>query len=704
MSVCFGEYLNIELKKICHKFADHAPEEAEEPYRMGIKLKNGDGMERNLREAFHKFKEASRIGHIEATRELAECYLYGRGCERDIKMAAELGNPNAALELGMKSEIEWKESECVRYLWMASDLGKEEATIRLAEIYQNGNRVNRDEEESKKMFRIGMEGVVYQQAKGFECGIHQSAKILFIKGANIDRNGELTMPWDKHKGLIRSIVILGGTGVIRESVFQGLVELERVSIPSSVNAIRSNLFVDCTKLDQIEVSESNPKYTTVDGVLFTKDKTVLVACPSSKSGKYKVPMGVVEIGEKAFFGCTLLENVTLPCSVRRVGASAFEKCSGLDLVKINGELEVVMQRAFYNCRNLSAISFDRIEQIREDAFKNTSIRREFYLEGLNLDDAEEVAGFVERTAIDDQERIMLWREISRNCLEGTISSTWETDGEIEWRFDENKGRLIIKGKGPLVTYADGNKSCRMRKYNCWTKDECSPWSKKYREEIRSVVVCYGVSEIGHDAFVNCTSLRSVIIPEGVISIGNCAFRGCKVLSKIFIPESVKSICVNPFIECEQLRSITIASGNQHYVVVNNVLFDKGITCLKSYTAYTSSAYEVPNTVTSIDGVAFNGCTGLASIIIPDSVKNIGGYAFEACSSLSSITIPRSVTSIGKCAFLSCSGLTSVSIPSSVTSIGEYAFHNCSKLKTVFVPKGLKYPSNAFPEGAATKLY
>ena len=42
--------------------------------------------------------------------------------------------------------------------------------------------------------------------------------------------------------------------------------------------------------------------------MFDKDKTVLIAYPQSKSGSYKVPSGVVEIGERAFFGCTLLED------------------------------------------------------------------------------------------------------------------------------------------------------------------------------------------------------------------------------------------------------------------------------------------------------------------------------------------------------------------------------------------------------------
>lgn len=65
--------------------------------------------------------------------------------------------------------------------------------------------------------------------------------------------------------------------------------------------------------------------------------------------------------------------------------------------------------------------------------------------------------------------------------------------------------------------------------------------------------------------------------------------------------------------------------------------------------YNSAKYSV----TKIEDLAFNGCTGLTSITIPNSVTSIGDYAFDGCTGLTSINIPDAVTSIGNSAFYDC---------------------------------------------------
>ena len=218
-----------------------------------------------------------------------------------------------------------------------------------------------------------------------------------------------------------------------------------------------------------------------------------------------------------------------------------------------------------------------------------------------------------------------------------------------------------------------------------------------------------------------------IIPEEyegikVTSIENGAFYYCSSLTSITILDSVTSIGDYAFIGCSGLTSITVSDNNKYYKSIDGVLFDKDVQKIIAYPCGKSSNYyTIPDSVTSIGGIAFRDCSSLESITIPDSVTYIGSYAFYGCSSLTSILIPNAVTSIGDYAFFYCTSLTSITvsdnnmyyksidgvlfdknvqkiiaypcgkssnyytIPDSVTSIGSYAFYGCYSLTSFTIP-------------------
>ena len=63
---------------------------------------------------------------------------------------------------------------------------------------------------------------------------------------------------------------------------------------------------------EIQVSPENPTISVIDGVVFNKDGTRLIACPCNKVGAYEIPEGVLEIGANAFENCNDLTVVTIP--------------------------------------------------------------------------------------------------------------------------------------------------------------------------------------------------------------------------------------------------------------------------------------------------------------------------------------------------------------------------------------------------------
>ena len=215
---------------------------------------------------------------------------------------------------------------------------------------------------------------------------------------------------------------------------------------------------------------------------------------------------------------------------------------------------------------------------------------------------------------------------------------------LTWMLD-SKGVLTISGRGGMRDYGASD----------------APWYDS-RSRVKSAVIAEGVTSIGDSAFCNCTSLTSVTIPNSVTSIGDGAFASCT-----------------------SLTGIRVTEGNSHYSSdASGVLFNKDKTTLVQCPG-AFAAYTIPDSVTSIGGSAFRGCSSLTSVTIPDSVTSFGSDAFQGCTSLTSVTIPDSVTSIGGWAFYYCTSLTSVTIPDGVTSIGGWAFYNCTSLTSVTIP-------------------
>ena len=88
---------------------------------------------------------------------------------------------------------------------------------------------------------------------------------------------------------------------------------------------------------------------------------------------------------------------------------------------------------------------------------------------------------------------------------------------------------------------------------------------------------------------------------------------------------------------------------------------------------------IPNTVSTIDTAAFQGCTSLDSVIFNATNGSVPNQCFNGCTALSSVTLNDTVTQIGFYAFADCPNLTYIEIPRSVTSIANSSFMNDSDL-------------------------
>ena len=168
---------------------------------------------------------------------------------------------------------------------------------------------------------------------------------------------------------LTSITIPSSVTSIENSAFWGCKNLTSVIIPANVTAIGSGVFSDCSSLTSITVDIRNNAYSSVEGVLFNKNKTVLIQYPAGKQVKnYTIPASVTSIERAAFYGCISLTSVTIPSSVTSIGTLAFLGCTSLTSLTIPLSVTSIGWNAFYECPLPSAVREDILNRFGEQTF------------------------------------------------------------------------------------------------------------------------------------------------------------------------------------------------------------------------------------------------------------------------------------------------------------------------------------------------
>ena len=184
----------------------------------------------------------------------------------------------------------------------------------------------------------------------------------------------------------------------------------------------------------------------------------------------------------------------------------------------------------------------------------------------------------------------------------------------------------------------------------------------------------GLQSLSIGAFEE-SSVTSLELPDGLKEIGSDAFSQCRQLKSIFIPATVSKMGSDSgmaeFWLCYNLETIIVNENNKFYTAVDNVLFNREMTKIIRYPAAKPDvAYEIPNTVTTINQNCFEACSNLMAVNIPASVNEMGYGVFQQCDNLITVTISDGVTVIGEDAFRSCKRLAHIHIPASVRQIGR----------------------------------
>ena len=483
---------------------------------------------------------------------------------------------------------------------------------------------------------------------------------------------------------LTSLTIGNSVTSIDNKAFQSCTGLTSVEIPNSVTSIGSQAFYGCSGLEKVIVEDiaawcnisfgdyySNPLFYA--NHLYSDENTEIT--------DLVIPNSVASIGNSVFYACSGLTSLTIGNSVTSIGENAFAGCSGLTSMLVsngntkydsrgncNAIIETASNTIILGCKN--TVIPNSVTSIGDRAFVGCS-----GLTSIEIPNSVTSIGASAFASCRSLTSVVIPNSVTSignqaffysGLTSVQIGNSVTSIGELAFSECSRLNKVIVEDIAAWcnISFANDRANPLYYAHHLYSDENT---------EITDLVIPNSVTSISNKAFSYCSGLTSVEIPNSVTSIGNNTFENCSGLEKVIVRD-LAAWC-------------NISFGNSVGQVYANPLYYAHHLYSDENTEITDLV--IPNSVTSIGGCAFAGCSGLTSVEIPNSVTSIGDGAFYLCSGLTSVEIGYSVTSIGVNAFSGCSSLTSVVIPNSVTSIGSSAFSGCTGLTSMVIPNSVK---------------
>ncbi len=429
---------------------------------------------------------------------------------------------------------------------------------------------------------------------------------------------------------------LFAVSAVGDYAFLGATSLTSVSLPATISQIGATPFANSTKLTAINVADGNKDFCSVDGVLFDKECTTLIACPGAKSGDYSVPATVDSICSSAFYGCSTITAISLPSSVRKFGVNVFRGCSKLTSLEIPEGVSNVPANTFYGCRLLKNITLPcTLESIAHHAFYYCQSLANIQLpEGLISIDYN---AFEECVSLDNVKLPNTLTDLGsmafHNCTslsDITIPASVSVIGESPFSGCTRMTTIDVDASNTDYCSIDGVL------FDIDAKNLiCCP-SGKSGDYVMPSTVCV----LGASAFFYCRKLTSVRMSLSIDTIGTSAFNGCKGLTSIEIPGNVKSIGKYAFSNCTNLTSMICHASIPPETFSNSYLSStyakplyvpsRRVDTYKSASVWRSFKQILPieEGMTVVPSTAYSGALACIDIAMKVAEIDVKSYTFD----------------------------------------------------------------------------
>lgn len=374
---------------------------------------------------------------------------------------------------------------------------------------------------------------------------------------------------------LRSITIPSALTTIYHSVFKGCTSLTSIFIPASVRIFDTTSLSGCTSLMRIDVDANNPYYTSVDGIVMTKDKTSIHTYPAGRSGVYTLPTYITKIYSSAFSGCSKLTGIVLHSNVTEIGSNAFEYCTGLVSVEIPSSVTRFGYGVFSRCTSLASVKLSpNTPALYGSTFLDCSS-----LTSVTLPASVQSVFFTDFSNCPSLREILV--ESGSSYLKSVDGVLYSRDGSVLIRMPGSR-------EGTFVVPSDVGSIAQGAFATC--------------KLLSNITLPESLTTIGASAFANCDGLTVMEIPQGVTDVGSYAFLRCKNLLKVTLPDNLEQLPSSLFDNCEALVDVNFPKALK--TLGDNVF--SGCKLLKRI--------EIPAGVTTFNKMPFSGMPALERVV------------------------------------------------------------------------------------------
>jgi hypothetical protein len=369
--------------------------------------------------------------------------------------------------------------------------------------------------------------------------------------------------------------------------------IKEINIPATCVEIGECAFEEIDSVLSYNVDKDNPKYTSYDGCIYSKDKKKFIKYPRGREQKTFYFNDEVEIIGSYAMDNAQLENVSIGKSVKTMESYSFghyQRGSKIEKIYIPKNVTEIQDYAFnhYDSYGKIIIGGEKGSEAEKFAFKNE----------------------------------ILFTEVDESNLDWFFSLSYNEHRKILKEKAKNETEFVVDfpENGYTATFDNGTLTLSAISSGATVESLKETLSKERRDKIKTIILGDGITHIAKKAFQDYYYLEEVKIGKDVcVFDAECLFGDYNI------------------------HKLTVDNENKHFIVKDGILYSSDLEKIVKFPPKQEKEYyEIPSHVKTIGKFAFADTNRLQCIKVGNNVSMIEEGAFACFLDLRHIYIDKDV--------------------------------------------------------------